>query len=402
MGPVRGKTRKRKRGDKKKKNELNKNGFTTNNNTCSSASLDWWHDFSRLLNEGCLSPSKSLDKFESVFRITRRTFSYICSLVAEDMTWKSREFTFLDGRTLSLHDKVAVALRRLGTGDSLVTVADSFGVNHSTVSQVTWRFVESMEQRALHHLEWPSTEEQMEAIKSKFQKMQGLPNCCGVVDTTHITMLLSSSDPMADVWLDYEKKHSMVLQVIVDPDMRFLDIVTGWPGKMDEWEVLQSSTFQKLCDKGERLNGKRMQLSEQEEGSEIREYIIGDSGYPLLPNLIIPYEKELSNSREEFNRRHSGTQIVAQRALARLKEMWKIIGGQMWRPDRHRLPRFILVCCLLHNIAIDLEDEVQAALPLSHVHDPGYSHRSCGGCIDIQGSDLRDKLSMYVSRRPSL
>ncbi|CAN1150375.1 hypothetical protein LINPERHAP2_LOCUS17531 [Linum perenne] len=53
MGPVRGKTRKRKRGDKKKKNELNKNGFTTNNNTCSSASLDWWHDFSRLLNGGC-------------------------------------------------------------------------------------------------------------------------------------------------------------------------------------------------------------------------------------------------------------------------------------------------------------------------------------------------------------
>ncbi|KAF1878098.1 hypothetical protein Lal_00022758 [Lupinus albus] len=35
------------------------------------------------------------------------------------------------------HDQVAVALRRLGSGDSLVTVGDSFGLNHSTVSQVT-------------------------------------------------------------------------------------------------------------------------------------------------------------------------------------------------------------------------------------------------------------------------
>ncbi|CAL1410601.1 unnamed protein product [Linum trigynum] len=386
MGPIRG-NRKRKRGDKKS----DENGYGS---AASECSLDWWDDFSRRLREGGhQSPMKSLDKFELIFKISRKTFTYICSLVKEDLTSKSREFTFLNGRPLSLHDQVAVALRRLGTGGSLAVIAGSFGLNNSTVSQVTWRFVEALEQRALHHLKWPSTELEMAEIKSKFQKLQGLPNCCGVVDMTHITMLLSTSDPTSNVWLDGEENYSMVLQVIVDPEMRFLDIVTGWPGKMDDWAVFQNSTFQKLCENGERLNGKKG-------SSDIREYIIGDSGFPLLPYLMVPYENELSDGSSEFNRRHLGTRLVAQRALARLKESWKIIRGQMWRPDRHRMPRFVLACCLLHNIAIDMEDEVQAAIPLSSdEHDSGYRQQICGSVFDMKGAEMRDELSLYLSQR---
>ncbi|XP_021627400.1 protein ALP1-like isoform X2 [Manihot esculenta] len=389
MGPIRG-YKKRKKIDKRTEENGSGSGSAEK-----EGPVDWWDEFSKRIN-GFQSPSKSLDKFEQVFRITRKTFNYICSLVEEDMTAKSREFMFLNGKVLSLHDQVAVALRRLGSGDSLVTVADSFGLNHSTVSQVTWRFVEAMEEKGLQHLKWPSSESEMAEIKSKFEKIQGLPNCCGVAETTHIMMLLSSSDPSSNVWHDHEKNHSMILQAVVDPEMRFLDIVTGWPGKMQDWVVFQSSNFHELCERGERLNGKKLQLSE---GTEIREYIIGDSGFPLLPYLIVPYEeKELSEPKAEFNKWLSATQTVAQRALARLKEMWRIIHGVMWRPDKHRLPRIILVCCLLHNIIIDLEDEAQGDIPLSHEHDPDYQQQICE-FVDIKGAYLRDKLSLYLSGR---
>lgn len=309
---------------------------------------------------------------------------------------KTGGFSFTSGKHLAFHDQVAIALRRLSSGESLMTIGDSCGLHHSTVSQVTWRFVEAMEEKGLQHLQWPS-ETEMTQIKSKFEKIQGLPNCCGVIDTTHILMCLPSSDPRNHVWLDHEKNHSMVLQAIVDSEMRFRDIVTGWPGKMEERLVFQSSNFCKLCNEGERLNGKSLELSE---GSEIREYIVGHSGYPLLPYLLTPYEeKDLPELRADFNRRHSSTQMVAKRALARLKDMWKIIQGVMWRPDKQKLPRIVLVCCLLHNIVIDLEDEMQDEKPpLSGDHDSGYHQQVCE-TVDVKGEHLRDKLSLYLSEK---
>lgn len=378
MGPVRGSKKKRKRD------------FLENEEPG-----DWWVVFSKGIN-GILSPSKGLDQFESVFKISRKTFNYICSLVREDMTSKPGHFSFSNGKPLSLDDQVAVALRRLSSGESLMSVGESFGLHHSTVSQVTWRFVESMERRGLHHLRWPSSDEETEDIKSKFENIRGFPNCCGAIDTTHVTMCLPFADPTNKVWCDHEKNHSMLLQAIVDPDMRFRDIVTGWPGKLTDSLVLKTSNFFKLSEKGKRLNGKAIILPE---GSEIREYIVGDVGFPLLPWLVTPYKgKGLSQTETEFNRRHFATRMVARRALARLKEMWKIIHGAMWRPDKNRLPRIILVCCLLHNIVIDLKDEVQDEMSLYHNHDAGYRQQKCESA-DMTASDLREKLSLYLAGR---
>ncbi|XP_008788079.2 protein ALP1-like isoform X1 [Phoenix dactylifera] len=388
MGPIRG-FRKRKRAEKKAERCAAAASMASGQGTG-----DWWDDFSRRIT-GPLSLSKEPKRFESVFKISRKTFNYISSLVREDLMAKTTNFTFTDGKILSVDDQVAVALRRLGSGESLLNIGTSFGMNHSTVSQVTWRFVESMEERGLHHLRWPNSEE-MEVIKSRFEKVRGLPNCCGAIDTTHIMMCLPSVDSSNKVWIDYEKNYSMVLQAIVDPEMRFRDIVTGWPGSMNELLVLYSSGFYKLCEKGARLNGKKMELSE---GSEVSEYIIGDAGFPLHPWLLTPYQgKDLSDSKIEFNKRHSATRMVAQRALARLKDMWKIVQGEMWRPDKHRLPRIILVCCLLHNIVIDLEDEVTDEMPLSHHHDTRYKQRYCDAG-DKFGVELRDKLTQYLSGR---
>ncbi|KAL0417829.1 UNVERIFIED_CONTAM: protein ALP1-like [Sesamum radiatum] len=313
------------------------------------------------------------------------------------MTAKTH-FAFTNGKPMSLNDQVALALIRLGSGNSLISIGDSFGAHHSTVSQVTWRFVEAIEEKGLQHLQWPSTEQEMTEIKSKFEKIRGLPNCCGAIGTTHITMLLTSSDPEANTWLDRKENHSMILQAIVDPDLRFRNIVTGWPGKMNDSSVLQSSNFFKLCQKGEKLNGKKIHLSKE---TELTEYIIGDSGFPLLPWLVTPYQgKELSETEAEFNKRLLATNVVAQRALARLKDVWRMIRGDMWRPDKHKLPRFILVCCILHNIIIDMEDEVSddSPSPSSLHHDPGYKQEVCES-IDKAGSILRDKLSMYFTGR---
>lgn len=308
---------------------------------------------------------------------------------------RSSNFVDLKGKHLSLNDQVAVALRRLSSGESLSTIGDSFGINLSSVSQITWRFVEAMEERGLCHLSWPSTEMEMKEIKSKFENMWGLSNCCGAVDITHIMMTFPSLDSLKNVWRDRKKNCSMILQAIVDPDLRFRDIVTGWPGSLSDDIVFKSSAFFKLAEEGKRLNGGKKIL---QQGTVLREYIIGDTGFPLLPWLLTPDNGEgLSDVQVEFNKRLVATQMmVAKRALARLKEMWKIIQGVMWKPDKHKLPRIVLVCCMLHNIVIDMEDDVLHDMSLCHQQDSGYGDQT-SEFADSTACIMREKLSLYLS-----
>ena len=151
-----------------------------------------------------------------------------------------------------MEKQVAIALRRLASGDPQVSVGEQVGVGQSTVSQVTWRFIESLEERGRHHLKWPDASE-IDNIKAEFEQL-GMPNCCGAIDVTHLIMTLPSVESSAD-WYDEEQKYSMALQVIVDPHMRFRDILTGWPGSMNEFRLLRNSGFFRLCENGHRLQG---------------------------------------------------------------------------------------------------------------------------------------------------
>ena len=69
---------------------------------------------------------------------------------------------------MSLYDQVALALRRLRSGSSLITTGDSSGTHHSMVPQVTWTFVEAIEGMGIQHIKWPSTENELMEMKSMF------------------------------------------------------------------------------------------------------------------------------------------------------------------------------------------------------------------------------------------
>ncbi|KAG8078431.1 hypothetical protein GUJ93_ZPchr0007g6409 [Zizania palustris] len=360
------------------------------------AGADWWDGFARRLAAGRFS--NDCNNFESVFKMSRKTFDYLCSLISGDCTRKTqsfRNFRFGDTAVLGLEDQVAVALLRLTTGESLLSIGNRFGMNHSAISNITWKFIEALEERAVNHLRWPTPEE-MASIKAKFEKIKGLPNCCGAIDTTHILMC-SSAQPNSNIWLDGENRNSMVLQAIVDADMRFRDVVSGWPGSLDDSCILRTSGFYRLCEKGARLDG-QMELPGEPAGSAVvREYILGDSSYPLLPWLMTPYQENgLSPAKAEFNKRHAATIMVVQGALAKLKERWQVLKGELWRPDKHRLPRIIYVCCLLTNILIDLEDAARGGMPPSHNHDDGY-RQQLSGVADEGAAPQRDLLCQYVS-----
>ncbi|XP_042479429.1 protein ANTAGONIST OF LIKE HETEROCHROMATIN PROTEIN 1 [Macadamia integrifolia] len=357
---------------------------------------DWWESFwlknSSAEIAGSTVPSDEAEAFKYFFRVSRKTFDYICSLVHQDLVSRPPSGLInIEGRLLSVEKQVGIALRRLASGESQVSVGGAFGVGQSTVSQVTWRFIEAMEERAKHHLKWPNPD-RIEEIKSKFESAFGLPNCCGAIDATHIVMTLPAVETSSD-WSDRANNYSMFLQGIVDDEMRFLDIVTGWPGGMTFSRLLKCSGFFKLCESQQRLNGHVKMLSN---GVEIREFIVGGAAYPLLSWLITPYgSDDLTSSMVEFNEKHKEAMLFAAKAFSQLKGAWRILHKIMWRPDKCKLPSIILVCCLLHNIIIDRGDKLQSDVPLLAHHDFGYGEESCQQ-VDPQGKIMIANLAKHL------
>lgn len=325
--------------------------------------------------------------------MSKTTFEYICSLVREDLISRPPSGLInIEGRLLSVEKQVAIALRRLASGESQVSVGAAFGVGQSTVSQVTWRFIEALEERATHHLNWPDFN-RMQEIKLGFEASFGLPNCCGAIDGTHIMMTLPAVQT-SDDWCDQEKNYSMLLQGIVDHEMRFIDIMTGLPGGMTFSRLLKCSAFFRLSENGERLNGNVRALSG---GDVIREYVVGGYNYPLLPWLMTPYETNgISDSQSSFNHRLGDARLLAVTAFSLLKGSWRILSKVMWRPDKKKLPSIILTCCLLHNIIIDCGDTLHPDVALSGHHDSGYQEQCCKQ-VNPSGRTMRESLAKYFS-----
>lgn len=340
---------------------------------------------------GYSAPSDEVEGFKYFFRVSKTTFEYICSLVREDLISRPPSGLInIEGRLLSVEKQVAIALRRLASGESQVSVGVAFGVGQSTVSQVTWRFIEALEERAKHHLNWPDFN-RMQEIKFGFEASYGLPNCCGAIDSTHIMMTLPAVQT-SDDWCDQEKNYSMLLQGIVDHEMRFIDIVTGLPGGMTYSRLLKCSTFFKLAQNRERLNGNVRTL----DGDVIREYVVGGYSFPLLPWLMTPYESnDISDSQSTFNFKHGAARLLAVRAFSLLKGSWRILSKVMWRPDKRKLPSIILTCCLLHNIIIDCGDTLHPEVALSDHHDSGYRAQSCKQ-VDPSGRTMREILAKHL------
>ncbi|KAM0866891.1 hypothetical protein ACQ4PT_042336 [Festuca glaucescens] len=324
------------------------------------------------MSAGTLSCFEDAQRFESIFKMTRKTFDYICSLVKVPSLEDMDSYTFVDGRELCLQDRVAVALIRLYSSEPSETLGSSFGVNESIIKLITDRFIAAVCERPMHHYEWPDSSKRFK-IKAMFGKIHNFHNCCGVVCTAQIPFGQNS---------DHEEDESILMRAVIDPEMRFMDIWLEWEGSMNWSCDLQGFDIFK--------DGVRLKVAL--DGSEVGEYLIGDAGYPLLPWLLTPYQEEdLSDSKAEFNRRHSAATTSLTKVLARFQDTWKFLQGQTLCPvNAETLAASIYACCLLHNIVIDMEND--AAKP--GIEEPD----SCEEVRQFAYGDAakaRDMLSQY-------
>jgi hypothetical protein len=350
-------------------------------------SSHWWDLFSKKIMR------EDPERFRRTFRVSVTTFGYICSLVKQDLAkHPPAGLRSIPGREMGVQKIVAVALRRLATGDSLVVIGDMFGIAESTASRVVWSFVKALCKKRQNHLRWPQGDDELIRVKKGFAAKHGLPQVCGAIDCSHIRLDLPRNEKALD-WYDKDQNYSMVVQAIVDSEMRFLDVFAGLPGCLSDAQIYNKSSFQALVKSGQRLHGATKTVL----GVKIGEYLLGDVAYAVTPQMVTPFSgTELAPIHDQFNFKHASLRMVVDSTFARLKGVWKILHRPMPNPSLQRLPNVILACCLLHNIMLEKADHIDDGVALVGHHDEGYRQQINCSPVDAQAKLVQQTLAQHV------
>lgn len=186
-------------------------------------------------------------------------------------------------------------------------------------------------------------------ITQAFARTANFPDVLGAIDGTHIP--ITAPKEHAAKYINRKGFHSILLQAVCNPNLEFIDCFTRGPGCMHDSRMLRKSPLMQkiLQNPNDVFYGKS--------------HLLGDAAYPLSSWMIVPFRDNghLTLSQISFNKAHSSTRSTIERAFGLLKGRFRRLK-LLDMKKTELIPAVILSCCILHNICLKNEDNIQSIL----------------------------------------
>lgn len=298
--------------------------------------------------------------------------------------------------------RVACTLFKLAQGASLFICSEMFAIGKSTVSILLREVVNAINDTMGHEITWPRGD-RLRDCQTDFQNLCGLPACVGAIDGTHISIAKPQHGP-ADYYYFKSGGYTLNCQAVVDNHKRFIDLFLGMPGSTNDARMLRRSSLHEL--------GNHNMLFERQHGVDgFSLFLVGDSGYPLLPWLMVPHRGpgQLSIAELLFNKRLRRGRCVVENAFGILKQTFKEL---LQKSQLHVtfMPDVILSCAILHNVLLgqSAEDVDELLQVLRREGLEGEVVDEDGGAADAAnqtgddvvsegGAEVRRNLAVYLT-----
>uniref|UniRef100_A0A2S2PQ09 Putative nuclease HARBI1 n=1 Tax=Schizaphis graminum TaxID=13262 RepID=A0A2S2PQ09_SCHGA len=180
---------------------------------------------------------------------------------------------------------------------------------------------------------------------------------------------------------------SIVLLAVCNAHLEFTYIFSGWPGSSHDARVFKNSSLGNTL-----INNPQEMISKDL-------HILGDSAFPLLENLLVPYKAThiLSDREKLFNRRLSSTRVVIEQAFGLLLGRFRRLKS-LESKSVELMSLTVTGACILHNLALKnndlfgIEDNDQDLdISIDEIHqDVGVSI----AVTQRNGIDKRNELSL--------
>uniref|UniRef100_UPI003AABDD83 putative nuclease HARBI1 n=1 Tax=Centroberyx gerrardi TaxID=166262 RepID=UPI003AABDD83 len=258
------------------------------------------------------------------YRFSRESIIYLNSLLQPHIS----NITHC-GFALTSVQTLCIALRLFATGTFLYNIGDAEQIGKATVCRAVRKVCLALK-RFLHIFVVFPGHKSVNLIKEEFHRIAGFPSVIGCIDCTHIPIAAPSVNE--GDYVNRKSFHSINVQVICDADSLITNVEAKWPGSVHDSRIYREST---LCNKFEQghFNG----------------LLLGDRGYPCLPNLMTPCPHPEPGPQTRFNLAQCRTKARIEMTFGILKARFQCLRGLRVTPDR--ACDIIVACVVLHNIA---------------------------------------------------
>lgn len=263
----------------------------------------------------------------------KKFFIDLCNLLRQDEVFMRPENSVGRPQT-PVEIQLLAFLVRLGSTEYLHSVAMKFGTGKGAVPTAFNRLLEAIPRVLRDRIQWPD-EARRRAIREGFRGKRSLGGAVGAVDGTHI---LWAQKPYADKnpgeLFNYKNRWSLNVMVIADHEKNIIDFELGFSGACHDSFVMRHSNF---------FENRSGRFSPDE-------YILGDSGYFVDKNIMVPFrDSELvSLGHTHFNRALSRGRVIIENTFADLKNRFPRLRALNFQ-DRTTAIQTVFCCLLLHN-----------------------------------------------------
>lgn len=271
---------------------------------------------------------------------------------------------------IPIHLRIFMVLNFFGQGSYQTSVGSgySFASSQPVISRCITEVCEGINSHLSNELiKFPLTPYQRNFIKEGFRSLGYFENCVGIVDGSLIRIVSPPADhPIYPGPVFYCRKnfYAINIQIICDHNKKILSINARYPGSVHDSAIWMMSNV-------------RQQLQRQYINENLTDYLIGDSGYPLEPWLLVPCDNPDPNTPEaRFNTALSSIRVYIEHTIGLLKNRFRCIHGhRALHYNPIKVAKIIQSCAVLHNICrhravpmpIDEDIPIEAFYPVHNV-----------------------------------
>lgn len=277
----------------------------------------------------------SEEEFKIRFRFSKVTVNELLYMIGENLEPLTRR-----NHSISSKLQLVVALRYFATGTFQAVMGDSVGIHKSTVSRIVRRVSRRIAGLKETLIQMPRTEQEILDVKKGFYAVARFPGVIGCIDCTHIQIKSPGGDN-AELYRNRKGYFSINTQAVCDSSLRIMNIVARWPGSVHDSTIFNNS----------RLH------ADLENGLYGAGYLLGDRGYPCKPYLLTPFTNPILPDQQAYNRSHIRTRNTIERCFGVIKRRFPCLSLGL-RTSVDTTLTIIVACCVLHNLAINMNDEV--------------------------------------------